>query len=523
MPIVYRVEISTYAGVPKSFAVIESPEITYDYLTLESTSVVCRIVDAIAGDRATIKDSDNRIVYEGFVDNVVIGEDTMTLYIAPISSIFNFGNSNFAFPSTQELRRLDEALYLAYSFMSEELLGLTIGFNYVLGGSETPVRIPSTRDLFMNVWDFYKYLFNEYGVSIATRFGTGSTDADIMCDVYVNIDTLNIDIDQSYILKREINENHSKAYNVIQVINSKEEDDMEKYLTHHYYYLKNDGTIGHAIGSEMSHITDRPFPVVLGSTSIDCELSDFDVVAMAKASEILTCTKYANEIKITISNDNRLVDVDMPYGTPVRLHHVGVVYDSVLTGKISENDATTLIFGLERSELTKQIELSNPSSNLATSGGGGVGGVIDVQIDNESIVDENKIAKIQSSEFMQHYTPNEDTIIGTYNGKTLYKRIIAWSSGSVVATGTLIATIGAIDEVVDISFTMTPSNKSNFWTGSVRDGSYYHQGVQVTRATGQVRVYYQDGWSSGTMVKVTLTYTKPDATTMSLNSVGEWI
>lgn len=105
----------------------------------------------------------------------------------------------------------------------------------------------------------------------------------------------------------------------------------------------------------------------------------------------------------------------------------------------------------------------------------------------------------------------EDIRIGTYNGKDVYLRYVRWSSGQVSASGTRIALLGAVDDCLALNYNMTPSSKYAFWSGSVRDGSYYHQGVQLIRATGELKVFYQDGWSNGTIVNVLVIYTKADS------------
>lgn len=109
------------------------------------------------------------------------------------------------------------------------------------------------------------------------------------------------------------------------------------------------------------------------------------------------------------------------------------------------------------------------------------------------------------------FDSEEDVRVGTYNGKDVFLRYIRWSGGAVSSAGTRIAMLGAIDDCIALSYNMTPSSKYAFWSGSVRDGSYYHQGVQLIRSTGELKVYYQDGWSNGTVVNVLVIYTKADS------------
>lgn len=456
MPTAYRVEIETNNGLPRSVAVIEQPEVTGDYLTLESTKIVCPIVEVETGDRAIVKDSDNQIIYEGFVDSILIDQNLMTLTAKPVLSLLDFQSSMLRWYADVGAVPLRTVLNGTYRPMGEDgLHARIVTFTYPQGGEETLVRVPTTNEMYINVMDFVRYLFNEYGISLNAYF---NDDGEVTCEVYTALEPVSLDLAQPFVLDKEIDDNKDDAYNVVQVINTRTATFPDAYIDARYFLLMQDGTIETATSEDVrTKVEGRVFPVRFVGITIDCDDSDYDLVAMTRAKEILSNAKYANEIRFTIRNDNLVIDSDLPYGTPLTLTYGDTVYITAVTGKIVQKYTTTYICGNIRSELTKQMTLNQSSSTIYTGGGGGgTAGVIDVQVDNTTVVDDNKIAKIQSKTFVQKFSTTEETIVGYWiNGKPIHRKV--WYKGNIASGSsslnvsldnpeTIVAVAGIADE-----------------------------------------------------------------------------
>lgn len=267
------------------------------------------------------------------------------------------------------------------------------------------------------------------------------------------------------------------------------------------------------VGYEFSSVDGVNSATITGTIDAKSDTSSTNVTsASGTANVVMTKTYYGDNtlegvcsIADGLGNTTIYNFVIPTENVPLDLNASGL---GLAIGKVSEGTDGLV-------EINWDVQIGNEDTNLTFTLNGqdisALGGVNDVKVNGTSVVTD-KVANISiptdATGLNLPFVANTDIKVGTLGNKDVYMRYIQWSSGSVSASGTTIATIGAIDDILYGSFAMTPSNKSNFWLGSVRDGSYYHQGVQIERSTGVVKVYYQDGWGNGTLVRVFLVFTR---------------
>ena len=85
----------------------------------------------------------------------------------------------------------------------------------------------------------------------------------------------------------------------------------------------------------------------------------FADLLQAYANKIFKTSKYTNNIELTVSPDDTMINpLDMKIGQVVHIIHDGVSYNSILSGKeIQQNGLVKLVFGTIRLELTKLLNM----------------------------------------------------------------------------------------------------------------------------------------------------------------------
>ena len=478
---VYRIETFTRNGFnPRSMAVIESPEISFDYLTLESTKVICKEIDAEWGDWARIIDQDGNIVYTGIINNIIANETSTEVDLNPLQFLFSVNTNDQYLDAGTAYNNAEVAIQFTFRRLwdvtADSFREIPVQYNRL---TTTPCPItPKPTNTINNEWSYVTYLLKQTGV--AANMGIDLANKQLVIDIGVPSDQIIIETDKDYVLDFEVSEGSNQGYNEVQMY---DENDVGAGLG--IYVLHPDGTVDKDVE------TDRISPVVFC-----CDVAQAVVVggtypedqpyALEKAKELLQMGKWVNEVRITLSNDNKVIDVNSPIGSKAIILNNDIAYETILTGFIKKGNTTTLLFGTIRSELTKQMAINRINTGDAFQLGNG-GGTSSLNL-----------------------MPNQEIQIGTYNSKAMFAQVIAWSNGAIPAT-TLVK-IGSlnceVDEVISVDFNATPSNRVYFWAGSVRDGGVYHQGIRITRSNGDVYYHYNDAWSNGTMIKAFIMYTK---------------
>ena len=344
MPIPCKIEIFDRSFGFRGFAVIQDPDIAYDYLTLEPTSVVCKSISAQKGDLAVITQGAHAL-YHGIVDDVQISTET-TLSLKPMLSLFD---CDVVFDRSQShtletfLAGIITANFVANSDTLQNIAGMTVTT------TSTTTGYLNLKDNIHNLAEIISKCLTAYGVTVEITFDPQAQTVPVVIGRQTNAVTIEADL--RGIIDRQITLGDSYgAANKIVVVNEDDETETETY------YLHTDGTI------DTDGSTSRITPVFPTAAYAAADGGTFSQAAYAAAYDAIKPDAYDNLIELTIPTNSRIADAYMPIGTAASVINGGNAYASILTGFRRSGETTTLVFGCVRADLTKKLILERRRS-----------------------------------------------------------------------------------------------------------------------------------------------------------------
>lgn len=344
MPSPFKAEIFDRAFTFKDFSPIQNPSISFDYLTLEPTKIVCPTITADKGDFIVISRED--VVYQGIIDDVQIGT-AVTLSVKPLLSLFD---CDVHFDRTQShqletfIAGIIGANWANNADTAQNVTGLTVTTT-----SDTTGYL-NLKDNVHNLYEIIVKALTGYGIVVDFTISPQSKTAEVV--IGVQNATAVIEADLHNVVSKVLTLGDSYgAPNKITVYNA---DNAAQ--TPQTYYLHQNGTIS---ASQVGRITPV-FPTV-AEVTVE-EGSTFTAAAREAAYDALKPQQYDNCIEVTILDDNRLVSADMAIGTTVTVYANSTAYKSILTGWTRSGLATTLTLGNVRVDLTKKLILERRRS-----------------------------------------------------------------------------------------------------------------------------------------------------------------
>lgn len=339
MQIPYKVEVFSRDFTFKSFSVIEKPDFSMDYLTVEKTTVRTKNIEADKGDFVMISAGTSREYY-GIIDDLEPDLGGVTFTLKPMLSLFD-----------TKVRWNRSA-----SYVIEEFIAGIIAENFINSGDDLQ-NIPglavsvtsqtqATLDLEEDIGEFYSVIttaLTGYGVVVDFSFDPQNKTASVVigknaATAIVEADLPNV-IDASFLIG-----NSGGQLNKLTVIN---EENPEEKLT---YFLHTDGSVS-------TENVNRIFPVFFSFRTVGPGENGFSAEAYAAAYSDLAPQKYDNLIEITINTENKLINPNMSIGTEAQILYEHRAYISVLTGFEKSDNKVKLVFGCVRAELTKRLIL----------------------------------------------------------------------------------------------------------------------------------------------------------------------
>lgn len=344
MPTPFKAEIFDRSFAFKDFSPIQNPSISFDYLTLEPTKVVCPAITADKGDFIVISRED--VVYQGIIDDVQIGT-AVTLSVRPLLSLFDC-DVHFDRTQSHQLETFIAGIIRANWAENADTLQNVTGLT-VTTTSDTTGYL-NLKDNVHNLYEIIVKALTGYGITVDFTISPQTQSAEVV--IGVQNATAVIETDLHNVVRRVLTIGGSYgAPNKITVYNA---DNAAQ--TPQTYYLHQNGTIG---ASQVGRITPV-FPTVKEVTVEDG--STFTDTAREAAYDALKPQQYDNCIEVTILDDNRFVSADMAIGTIVTVYDKNTVYKSILTGFTRSGRATTLLLGNVRVDLTKKLILERRRS-----------------------------------------------------------------------------------------------------------------------------------------------------------------
>lgn len=344
----YKVEIFDRDMSFRGFTATGRPDIAFDYLTLEHTTLTIPQIPADKGDYAHITDAAGQLVYQGIVSDVGIKKTTVELNLAPLQSLFDltvsYDRRDLQTGSLENfIAGIIRGTYIQNPDVLQNIPGLTVSVSS--STMNTKLNIKS------NVHEFYDIItkaFTMYGIIVdmqlypATKKLTTAVRKVNMPELIIesrlaNVTHKNFVIGDSY-----------GQLNKLTLLNKNNEAEAVTYFLH------ADGTVD-------SINRDRVTPVFPAVEYVESD--EFPSEAEKRAAEKLTPQKHNNLIELTFRDDDQIISIpDCVIGRAATIIDEEI-YSSVLTGYTWRGQSTMLVFGNVRADLTKKLILERRRQN----------------------------------------------------------------------------------------------------------------------------------------------------------------
>lgn len=331
MPTLYKIEIFSRDYVFQDWSTIPNPTITFDYLTLDSSTVVVpKLLNAQRGQYICISNG-----YQGIIESVNYEDSTTTLTVVPLLSL------------------LDVTAY----YDRASLVGHTLE-NFLCG------MIKSTYQ------DNVDTTQNIDGIEVIPQTGTEGADLNLDTNI-VNIFSLAILALTKYgiIIDISVNPQQQKLSVLVRKVLSPTktiESDLPNIIEKLFTLKDSYGSINKFVAVNQRDETESLVffidgyspPPVWAMEYIDDD--DFSGKAAARAAELFTPETFNNLIEITARSDDKII-YGLSIGDAVTIIKNNIAYPSVLTGYDIENNLIKWVFGAVRIDLTKILKIERRS------------------------------------------------------------------------------------------------------------------------------------------------------------------
>lgn len=349
----YKVEIFSDQFIYKSMAMVDetTTAIEQDFLTYDSNTIQTPLIDCEKGDLIHITDQDNNYVADGIIGDVQPGNKAQEITIRPLNALFD--TEVFYTAVTDCITWLATNIDNAFMSNTDTLQNRPITLTYTQSADALPLTGFNLHET-VNILSVMVSAMKTYGVVVASRLDLPNKRFTV--NIYQQTATKVLEASLENVLQKSVTIGDSYGSTNKAIIRKiRVVDDVTTVLGQTEFYLHPNGTIDTTDGN-------RIVPVFweLESLELDDDMteSDWQAAALSRAKEILTPAKYDNEIVLQYDRDDLLArPADMLIGTATTIYLDGNTYASILTGKRIEGQKITLIFGVTRTELTKQLSI----------------------------------------------------------------------------------------------------------------------------------------------------------------------
>lgn len=349
----YKVEIFSDQFVYKSMAMVDeyTTTIEQDFLTYDSNTIQTPLIECEKGDLVHITDQDNNYVADGIIGDVQPSDKAQEITIRPLNALFD--TEVFYTAVTDCITWLATNIDSAFMSNTDTLQNRPITLTYTASAEALPLTGFNLHET-VNILSVMISAMKTYGVVVASRLDLPNKRFTV--DIYQQTATKVLEASLDNVLQKSvtIGDNYGSTNKAV-IRKIRVVDDVTTVLGQTEFYLHTDGTINATDG-------DRIVPVFweIESLELDDDMTEteWQAAALSRAKEILTPAKYDNEIVLQYDRDDLLArPADILIGTATTIYLDGNTYASILTGKRIEGQKITLIFGVTRTELTKQLSI----------------------------------------------------------------------------------------------------------------------------------------------------------------------
>ena len=318
------------------FTVIDEPEIVFDYLTLDKTSIVIpRIADISRGWYCHITRG-AAVVYQGIVSGTDTGKSVTTVQLSPLLSLFDFQfffnrktyNNNKSDLEGWMRSRLLNAF--AGSDSVQNIPGLT-----VTAATHTDGVDLHLKDNIHDFWDLARTAIQSAKIAIVCNCNPQSKTISAVIKNHSAESEITLEADLSNISDQKftLRDNYGAVNKVI---------------------IYNAGNLSE---SQTFYASDYAAPTVQRVAEVSVSDGEsFSTVAREKSAELMRGSDADELIELTFRANDRIIP-DIGIGAPVRILKAGKEYHSVLTGFSLKGGQKTYIFGGVRIDLSKRLKL----------------------------------------------------------------------------------------------------------------------------------------------------------------------
>lgn len=339
MRTLFKCEVFSRDYTFRSFAPIESPEIQFDYLTVEKTTLRAVKIDAKKGDFISVTDQNGTVAYQGIVDDVETDKTGVTISAQPLMSLFDI-DVHFDRTTSSKIEQFIAGIitdnFISSGDTMQNISGMTV---------ETTSETTGSLNLKDNIHSFYEIItksLTAYGIAINMAFDPQNKAITVTVGKVSGNAVIEANL-QAIVDKNIIIGDSSGQLNKVTIYNKADETQNVTY------YLHPNGKVD-------TNNSDRITPVFFAAQFLETDV-DFDTAAYQKAYEALTPQQYDNMIELTARNDCGVLDTSMAIGTEVLVIDGDSSYKSILTGYTRSQDITKMTFGVVRADLTKILIL----------------------------------------------------------------------------------------------------------------------------------------------------------------------
>lgn len=337
---IYKAEFFDRAFDFKFFSVIDAPEIVFDYLTLDKTSIIIPgIVELSRGWYCHITRSAH-VVYQGFVAGVELGKATTTVQLSPLPALFEF--QFFYNRKTYNSNKIDlEGWFrsailrtFAGSDAVQNIPGLTVTAVTHTDGVDL-----NLKDNIHDFWDLARKAIQNDKIAISCEFDPMAKTITAVITNHAGESEITIEADLPNVTEQKFTlRDDYGSVNKVVVYNAKDDSQSQTF-----------------------YASDYAPPAVQRVAEVTVEEGEtFAAAAREKSAELMRKSDADNLIELTFRRNDRMIP-DLHIGQPVRILKGGKEYHTILTGKNEKNSDSggyiTLIFGGIRVDFTKILKL----------------------------------------------------------------------------------------------------------------------------------------------------------------------
>lgn len=359
----YKAEFFSYDVQYKDFALFDDEtELSLDYIAWDASQIKIpgKRLAVIKGDLVHIT-RDGKTAFDGYVNNVSYPSKNVTqVDVLPLLCMMRFsqGFDNALFGVSDIAGELWDWVSDRYQRGDENYRNdigvfpgdgaLQIPFGVGLQPAYAPRPFGATDQFTVySATQIVSYLLTVFRMVSEMRIDALPLGQRVYFSLDENADEVTLESDLDNVVERSITLGNS--YGSVNKIIIFRPTSTSTYGT--AYYLHKDGSID----TDGSVFNNRIVPVVSTMDIVD-DGDDWAAQALQRAKDAMQPKAFDNEIDLTYKADDALVKPgEIKIGTLATIYAKGVAYQSILTGKVLQNNLIKLIFGSVRVDLTKQL------------------------------------------------------------------------------------------------------------------------------------------------------------------------